>query len=92
MKGFSAMEIVPKLSHLIGKGGCVGRPSLVYIFRSQHASSPVWDIAMYLASVVDSVLRVCFLDFHNIASPADMKAIPVVDFLLSLFANKEFQG
>ena len=42
---------------------------------------------MYSVSVIERAMIVCFLDFHNIAPPAEINTSPVVDFFSSALPN-----
>ena len=57
----------PSLSPLITVADCCGNPSSPYKFLSHVASRPASDNATYSASVEDSAITDCFLDFQVIA-------------------------
>jgi hypothetical protein len=81
--GLPVIVIVPQLSQWMGTASCNGKPSSVYRLRNQRALHPACANAMYLASVLDCALSVCFFDFHSTAPPPDTKTTPVVDFCSS---------
>src|SRR5277367_1836996 len=63
-----------------------GNPNSLERFLSQTASRPASESATYSASVVDSAIMDCFLDFQVITPPAAKKTYPIVDFISQLFA------
>ena len=67
------MTIDPLLSPLIMLGEIWLNPSLLYRFLSQHALCTTSDKMMYSASVDESVISICFFDFHVTAPPATKK-------------------
>ena len=70
---FFTIAIDPSLSPLIVIGNSCGIPSSLYKFLSQQASRAASDNATYLASVNESAMVVCFLDFQVIAPPDTKK-------------------
>ena len=74
------MAMEPSLSPFMVIGNCCGNPSSSYRFLSQHASHAASDKATYSASVDESAMVVCFLDFQVIAPPDAKKTYPDVDF------------
>src|SRR5260221_14032370 len=70
--GFFAIAIDPSLSPHITIGiSSFSRPSSVYRFLNQQASRAASESATYSASVEDSAVEICLLEFHVMApSPA----------------------
>lgn len=58
-------------------------------FRSHSASSAALSKATNSASMVDRVVTVCFVDFHDTAAPPSVKIYPLVD-LISVFIEIQF--
>ena len=69
-------------------GDSCGNPSSSKRFFSQQASHPASDKATYSASVDESAIVVCFLDFQVIATPEALKMYPDVDLRSLLFAKE----
>lgn len=61
-------------------GVLMGKPSLPSSHLSQMSSFVACAPAIYLASVLDSVMEDCFFELQLMAPPASKKTKPDIDF------------